>query len=704
MDAIWWTGTPYTLMNYFKMSKWQTTKMFQDIYEVSINKSTRYIGKSILQLLWPLRINSDNESLYDQNPVWKLVCDQGPISIQDLKQSGLKMREITKELSLLANDWLVVVQVRGKEKTVCPYFSWEGILQKGEKQDHIRHVMSQLFRSFGFLTLDEIRYFLGDKSNNFQQTLVEMMRENRVSRDVKLMDARLEFFRWSEADLESEHIDDCEYFVANTSDPLVELLLLERIKLKSPYYVIMENGIPKAQFRIKQKKKEIEVTDFRRIDRKNTFDPNTLNRLNEWCIEHGFKLVVDYRDSLLGKASINAINLLLKRQYEWSGDSLILSRHGKAKPRAKFEMDYTNGIQWLLGHHFSGIKNALEALEVTLQANTPMSLFIRAGHKWNEIDPTKACMIFGANQRFGLISLKNLSNFVASYNKQIELSIMDKQILQTIEKNPGISTYDIMDNLNLSLTKLLQRILYLERNHRILREGIFNLKPENATWVPMSEKIEDRLPTQAEASENLLIQLLSHQLPLSTIQISRYFGWTFQFIEMLLENLMKKSIVEKGHFIDFGYTEYQYKLISADYDKNVNTEREVYFAPFSDPLGILYLPQLIENNPILRPNNLREFEQGELIFVGGNLIGYLTRRTTNFLSNSGELVEFITDFRLLPEWISDTIIFKIFDAHYTLHSQMQNGKGAIGKVNGKHIKELNPDLIFLAETSGYVVD
>ncbi len=684
-DALWWVGNHLSLMSFYKMGE-RTAKreLSNSTFEVLVKSKTKIVTEKRVKSLLPFFLREENEGYFEGNPIFEEIKKEQRITHAELINRGFSSRKVTMETAKMRKDWLILVERQGKTKT---YHYWKRI-QENEKRS-VRIVLIELFKTFGYLTLEGISFFSGLPEYKFMGDLMLLEREGMIWRPFKLTHKK-EVFALTGI-MEGENEDESA-MVLDDADPLVELIWIEEKKAKRNTTVLLKNGKIAATFKIRLKKSEMTISDLVWSD--FPLD-EVIKYLEQWGQERGYKAKIDYRQSKMGISSKDTVLFLLNKGYEKTAEGLVFTKFKKRDNEVSGMFTLERSNSWLLRHHFLEIKSEEDVFRRVMQINSLESIAFRI-FKRPQLTESGMGIGIGANGRLGIMKREHLLAYATIARPSYSPTLLDEQIMALLRKYPGMSLSELQEELNMPYTKVIQRLRYLERKYQVKRLGVEILDDEFTQWEIFDYEEQFSLK---QAKEYLLLELLKHQLPLTVTQISRYFGWTYQEVRKLEKDMSRRGVIETGNFISYPKNENQiaYGQVIEELRRTSVMDQEIRFLPFSDPISILYLPTEIERNPFLQPKSLSEFENGYMVFHGSLIVGYLTKEVIG----DG----YFANFKVLRHWTKRENIINALVRFNELNRKIWGIEGVLGKINGKSpIKMYGREIIEELDRMGIKAD
>ncbi|RMG37574.1 MAG: winged helix-turn-helix domain-containing protein [Methanobacteriota archaeon] len=692
-EGIWWTGTTTSLIGFYGMKETDAKKQMNwETFEIQSPLGSRIIGKQRLLRLLPFFIKFDSEGFYRGNPIYEELETKRTVSHRELIEKGIRPKEISKIVTELKRDWLVVIEKKGKDRI---YHHWKVFL--GEKgKENLENIIYDLFSVFGMMTLDGISMFLGVRPYYFTNVLTSMEREGVLYRPFRLREGKKDVFALTgimDSVVDKESVQDV---VLEDTDALASQIFLEEGKALGNKALLLHEGIPQAFFRINLKHKKLSISELEWI---HGSVEEAQERIKRWGVKNGFNAEIDYRSSKLGMLTTHAIKHLMEKGYRISQGNLELIKGKTIKKEEIGHLDRTKGFDWLLKKQFLDFRSEQDIVNHVIQLNSLDCFAFRLGRKPN-LEALDAKIGRGGNGRVGIMEIETFRAFSNVNQEDMKSTLIDKKIMKTLESYPGLTVTELSSQLNLPFSKVVQRVRFLEKRYRIARLGFLSFDDTTANW-----EINSLYGTMDEniAKGFLLDKLLQHHLPLTPIMISRFFGWDFKTVETTLDLLDNKGIVEKGQFIKYPDEDLQfaYKGRSDEIKKEKHVKDEMYFIPFEDPLSIIYFPMMIQLFPILQPRSLTELNNGMMVFRGSNLIGYISMSNVNHIAESGQRIRYVVNLRIRKEWINRDEVLNIFQNFIQQYNDYWGSWGSIGKINGRTLRGLfGGEAILDAEARG----
>ncbi len=681
-EGIWWTGTPTSLMGFYGMNETVSRReLNRETYEIHTPLGLRVTGKERAKRLLPFFAKPENENFYRNDPIFEAVVANGKITNSDLISQGIQPRTITKTISELKRDWIVIVERKGKERI---YHHWKSLIEE-KKEEDLENILLDMFNVFGLMTIDGISLLLGIRPYYFINILTAMEREGVLYRPFRLIEGKKDVFGLIDA-LNPENLIErpvMDRVVLEDTDALASLILLEEGKTLGKKAILLLKGIPHAFFQLNLKRKKLSI---RELEWLSGSVEEAQEGIKTWGERMGFVAEIDYRNSKLGKFTIDTLNRLLERGYKKIKGSLELKKENLHHIGGENYTSRTLGFNWVLRKQFLTFKSEREIIEQVIQLNSLDCLALRLGRTPN-MDGVEARIGRGGNGRVGIMALRTFQAFSNVDQKEIDYTLADKKILETLNSYPGLTASELSSQVNLPFSKVIQRLRFLERRYRVARLGNRQFDDTEANW-----EINHLLGTMdSETARSYLItKLLEGQMPLTTTMISRFFGWDFRSIEKTLESLEQEGKIERGHFIRYPGKEEQFSFRGRidEIIKEETIEEKLYFVPFGDPLAIIYFPLVMELFPALQPRSLAELENGLIVFKGPEPIGYISKTNVNHLGQFGKRIGYVANLRIRREWLNFDEVIGIFHELISEYYEIWQQWGAIGWINGKSIRTL----------------
>jgi hypothetical protein len=269
--------------------------------------------------------------------------------------------------------------------------------------------------------------------------------------------------------------------------------------------------------------------------------------------------------------------------------------------------------------------------------------------------------------------------------------MIDRIIVHAIQATPYISSTELEIRHNIS--QIRQKLSYLEKAGVIWRIPNFSSDIMDQQWAPFGMGM-NLLPQDPILSQcNLLLRILAMQPPLTALQITRYFGWSYKELQDVLDVSLRSGKIIEGYFIS-GVGDMQYTLPQSNFASS-KLDDTIYIIPSTDPLGIFHFTDFLSAHPNLIPQEkVHVSSKLYLIWNKGEIQGYITR-----LDHSND---YTLNFQLAT--LNDDFLFQLLETCERVFHLLIPGQGIIGTINKTPVS--NPQfvgLIFTIELLGFQV-
>ncbi len=714
LSGIWWTNNLLSITTRVEIKEYFAKKIFNNnCAEILVKNNPKRLSLSILHLLLKLHISDANKP--EGGEILKLLKRESNLTNTEIAAKiGKTSTKTRQELTNLQKSFLVIPMFsRGKKH----YWESHSLLKHLDtskksilpdlKEDLIKFAIVELLKRYRILSIGQLADFLLLSKFALANPIKQLTDEEIIERGMYLTRGVSEYFRLS--DDEETNESTFSRIIVDPSDALHSILMeeIQPAPRKNLSFYILNFKIV-AQFKIKllSSKRTLILTNFQGLKNEQTPIQQILQNISNWAEGLGYKMDIDFTSGQLAKESALIFSTIISRGYIHSNEKLVLSKYEKPKKSSKmiYTTTYYSKLLKLQTGHFEDIMDLLSNVG---PLHSKLSFSNRGINVTDE--KISACnLVYAFNNRLSFVTPQQAAEIKLLFPQKPNLHFLDQKIireLSRIEQNGGTSpsSYELEAMLNIPFKSFVQRLKFLEKYHLIKRVPTLLSNFELLKWRTYESGLEHLGLTKSKSMERQLLMLLNRNLPLSTIQLSRYFGWTFQELDNLLSKLLrvdKIALFEVEDSDDKYYTTPQTLnfLNSTTEDPN-NPLVQIY--PDNDPLTILYLPDLIIENPSLQLPAQKMSGEVFSIYYNSNLIGYLIKYIKNNVQlysqqseRDDQIYDYNFDLTLLSQFLSPEVVLNVTEKFIQVNNEMGD-EAQLSLINNKEPSEYFDNIDFL---------
>ncbi|MCE7736662.1 MAG: hypothetical protein GPJ54_17395 [Candidatus Heimdallarchaeota archaeon] len=594
-----------------------------------------------------------------------------------------------------------------------------------DRDTQLKTIILLVLERYPYLHVEQIAYLSQIHKYDLARPLSQLTRSGEIKRGITINDSPDELFLLEEKENEDINWEEVPYFVLEKRDALVEILKLERdIDHRDGDYWIFTQGLPQAEFNLNKIKgrKRYKLGEFRGISTATLDTQQLLLVISEWAKQSRIYLEINIEDEE-ARLATRFVQLLQERGYQFVDESLILRVQEKTpkpgiRPKSYKKKGYT--LQQLGGWYrekqfLTGTKSIeeIDIIKQLVQVDEVKSIAYRKKVKPEDLVLGDLIYTYGINFRTGFTTENYFQDILLAYPKIPDMGFLDRKIEASIGE--GSTTNEIVSKLGKNATDVKRRLQNLERSRVIRRDTSKDLSTENCLWIPASYNLKEINRGDGKRNPahlgNLLVNFLSSHIPLTLDQLSQFFGYTPKYLEEIKNKLLRRGEIVEGYYLQ-NQVEAQISTpkIIEEIEEYLEREEEeemeddeneiknnIDILPFSDPIALLFIKDLLMKNVELQPTKRYHMEsEWWIILWSGVPIGYLVKIPTN-----KQLVDYDIDIKIVDDMLTNPVISGIIQQLVNVFKHWFDDELNLVEVNGIRISdERFETLHFLISTLG----